>query len=141
MSPQEALSPFNLQPDLPATKALSYQIHVFLYAALLLSSFLMLAQRYKKGCGIPELGKQCSLIKRIIRQATWILTRILWLFPEPALAQEQQMKHFINIKKGNRYVISGFAIVITRGGNCRPGFTLSKLQFPLYMLCAIAVFS
>lgn len=62
MSPQEALV---LQPELPATKALSYQIHVFLYAVLLQSSFLMLAHRYKKGCGVPELGKQSSLVKRM----------------------------------------------------------------------------
>lgn len=29
-------------------------------------------------------------------------------------------------------------IVITRGGNCRLRFTLSKLQFPLYMLCVLS---
>lgn len=67
MSPQEARSPFNLQQDLPATKALFYQIHVFLYAVLLQGSLLMLAHRYKKGCGAPELGKQRSLVKRM----TW----------------------------------------------------------------------
>lgn len=29
-------------------------------------------------------------------------------------------------------------IVITRGGNRRLRFTLSKLQFPLYMLCVLS---